>query len=77
MKTILVVEDEPSIAQIASDYLRHGGFGVITASNGVDALAQARTQRPISSCSILACRASTASRLPERFDARVTSRSSC
>jgi len=46
MKTILVVEDEPSIAQIASDYLRHGGFGVITASNGVDALAQARAQRP-------------------------------
>ena len=46
MKTILVVEDEPSIAQIAVDYLRHGGFGVITASNGVDALAQARAQRP-------------------------------
>ena len=46
MKTILVVEDEPSIAQIASDYLQHGGFGVITASNGVDALAQARAQRP-------------------------------
>jgi len=46
MKTILVVEDEPSIAQIAADYLRHGGFGVITASNGVDALAQARAQRP-------------------------------
>src|SRR5262245_4612058 len=46
MKTILVVEDEPSIAQIAADYLRHGGFGVITASNGVDALAQARARRP-------------------------------
>jgi two-component system, OmpR family, alkaline phosphatase synthesis response regulator PhoP len=46
VKTILVVEDEPSIAQIASDYLRHGGFGVITASNGVEALAQARAQRP-------------------------------
>ena len=46
MKTILVVEDEPSIAQIAADYLQHGGFGVITASNGVDALAQARAQRP-------------------------------
>jgi len=46
VKTILVVEDEPSIAQIAVDYLRHGGFGVITASNGVDALAQARAQRP-------------------------------
>ena len=46
MKTILVVEDEPSIAQIAADYLRHGGFGVITASNGVDALARARAERP-------------------------------
>jgi two-component system, OmpR family, alkaline phosphatase synthesis response regulator PhoP len=46
MKTILVVEDEPSIAQIAADYLRHGGFAVITASNGVDALAQARAHRP-------------------------------
>ena len=46
MKTILVVDDEPSIAQIAGDYLRHGGFGVITASNGRDALALARAQRP-------------------------------
>jgi len=46
MKTILVVDDESSIAQIAGDYLRHGGFGVITASNGVDALALARAQRP-------------------------------
>jgi DNA-binding response OmpR family regulator len=46
MKTILVVEDESSIAQIAVDYLQHGGFGVITVTNGVDALAQARTQRP-------------------------------
>jgi len=46
MKTILVVDDEPSIAQIATDYLRHGGFGVVTASNGADALALARAQRP-------------------------------
>jgi DNA-binding response OmpR family regulator len=46
VKTILVVDDEPAIAQIAGDYLRHGGFGVITASNGVDALALARAQRP-------------------------------
>src|SRR5437762_2127351 len=46
MKTILVVDDEPSIAQIAGDYLRHGGFGVITASNGVDALALARAEQP-------------------------------
>ena len=46
MKTILVVDEEASIAQIAGDYLRHGGFGVITASNGVDALNLARAQRP-------------------------------
>jgi DNA-binding response OmpR family regulator len=46
MKTILVVDDEPSIAQIAGDYLRHGGFGVIIAANGADALALARAQRP-------------------------------
>jgi two-component system alkaline phosphatase synthesis response regulator PhoP len=46
MKTIIVVDDEPSIAQIAGDYLRHGGFGVITATNGVEALALARAQRP-------------------------------
>src|SRR5882724_6645904 len=46
MKTILVVDDEPSIAQIAGDYLRHAGFAVITAANGVDALAAARTRRP-------------------------------
>ena len=45
-KTVLVVDDEPSIAQIAGDYLRHGGFGVLIVSNGVDALAVARAQRP-------------------------------
>jgi DNA-binding response OmpR family regulator len=46
MRTIHVVDDEPSIAQIAGDYLRHGGFGVITATDGVEALALARAQRP-------------------------------
>ena len=46
MKTVLVVDDEPSIAQIAGDYLRHAGFAVVTAANGVDALAAARTRRP-------------------------------
>ncbi len=46
MKTILVVDDEPQIAQIAGDYLRHGGFDVITAANGVDALSLARSRRP-------------------------------
>jgi DNA-binding response OmpR family regulator len=45
-KTVLVVDDEPQIAQIAGDYLRHGGFDVITAANGVDALSLARARRP-------------------------------
>ena len=38
MKTILVVDDEPQIAEIAGDYLRHGGFDVITAGDGARAL---------------------------------------
>jgi len=46
MHTILVVDDEPSIAQIAGDYLRHAGFDVITADTGVEALAVARARRP-------------------------------
>ncbi len=46
MKTILVVDDEPKIAQIARDYLEHAGFAVITAGDGQSALAQARTAKP-------------------------------
>jgi DNA-binding response OmpR family regulator len=46
MKTVLVVDDEPSIAAIAGDYLRHAGFDVVTVGNGVDALTVARTRRP-------------------------------
>jgi two-component system, OmpR family, alkaline phosphatase synthesis response regulator PhoP len=46
MKHILVVDDEPRIADIARDYLERAGYAVTTASNGVDALALARTRRP-------------------------------
>src|SRR5262245_11067505 len=46
MKTVLVVEDERQIAQIAVDYLRHGGYGTITAGDGAKALELARSQRP-------------------------------
>src|SRR5512143_2287816 len=46
MKTILVVDDEPKIAQIARDYLEHAGFAVMTAGDGQSALAQARTAKP-------------------------------
>ncbi len=46
MKTILVVDDEPRIAQIARDYLVEAGFKVITASNGAEALSIARSAHP-------------------------------
>ncbi len=46
MKTVLVVEDERRIAQIAADYLRHAGFDVLTTGDGVSALALARERRP-------------------------------
>jgi two-component system, OmpR family, alkaline phosphatase synthesis response regulator PhoP len=46
MKTVLVVEDESQIAQIARDYLQHAGFSVQTASNGADALRLAGEHLP-------------------------------
>jgi len=45
-KTILVVDDERQIAAIAGDYLRHAGFTVLTAGDGVEALALARSRHP-------------------------------
>jgi two-component system alkaline phosphatase synthesis response regulator PhoP len=46
VKTILVVDDEPQIAEIATDYLRLAGFDVITAGDGVRALEAVRGHRP-------------------------------
>jgi two-component system alkaline phosphatase synthesis response regulator PhoP len=46
MKQILVVEDEPRIAEIARDYLARAGYEVTMADNGVDALAIARARQP-------------------------------
>jgi two-component system alkaline phosphatase synthesis response regulator PhoP len=43
---ILVVEDEPLIAQQARDYLQHGGFRVVTAADGKMALTQYRQAKP-------------------------------
>ena len=45
-KTILVVDDEPRIVELARDYLEHAGFAVLTASDGPAALALARTRNP-------------------------------
>jgi two-component system alkaline phosphatase synthesis response regulator PhoP len=46
MPTILVVDDEPQIAQIARDYLERAGFGVTVADTGERALALARSRPP-------------------------------
>jgi DNA-binding response OmpR family regulator len=45
-QTVLVVDDEPRIAAIAADYLRHAGYTVLTAGDGAEALALARARRP-------------------------------
>ena len=46
MKTILVVDDEPKIVQLARDYLEHAGYAVVSASDGAEALTRARTDAP-------------------------------
>ena len=43
---ILVVDDEPKIVKLARDYLEQGGFRVVTAADGMTALAVARRERP-------------------------------
>ena len=46
MKTVLVVDDEPKILQLARDYLEHAGFRVETAGTGTAAVAGVRTRKP-------------------------------
>ncbi len=46
MKHILVVDDEPRIAEIVRDYLERAGYRVTVAGNGVDALGAARAREP-------------------------------
>jgi len=45
-RTILVVDDEPRIVELARDYLEHAGYRVITANDGRGALDAARRERP-------------------------------
>jgi DNA-binding response OmpR family regulator len=45
-RTILVVDDEPRIVELARDYLEHAGFAVSTATDGPAALDTVRRQRP-------------------------------
>jgi DNA-binding response OmpR family regulator len=46
MKTVLVVDDEPRIVQLARDYLEHAGFAVLAAADGRAALQIARSRHP-------------------------------
>ena len=46
MPTVLVVDDEPKIAQLARDYLEHAGFSVLLAGDGNSAVQAASTRQP-------------------------------
>ena len=45
-RTILVVDDEQRIVELARDYLEHAGFRVVTANDGRTALEMTRRDRP-------------------------------
>ena len=44
--TVLIVDDEPSIREIARRYLEHAGFVVLEARDGLEGLRLARDQQP-------------------------------
>ena len=46
MKTILVVDDNPSVRTLVREYLTEQGFRVVTADNGQNALYTARSEKP-------------------------------
>jgi len=45
-KTILVVDDEPNVRQYLKTVLEDAGFGVVTAADGVEALAIIKAKKP-------------------------------
>jgi two-component system, OmpR family, response regulator ResD len=44
--TVLLVEDDPDTAEIVQLYLQHEGYRVLMATNGADALLQAKEREP-------------------------------
>jgi len=46
MKTILVVDDKANVRQLLQEYLSEQGFKVTTATNGREAIYEARRARP-------------------------------
>jgi DNA-binding response OmpR family regulator len=45
-RRVLLVEDDPTVLEVASTYLRSAGFAVITAGDGFAALEMAKRERP-------------------------------
>lgn len=43
MKTVLAVDDSPSIRQLVAKTLRDAGYNVVEAANGVEGLSKAKT----------------------------------
>lgn len=46
MAKVLIVDDEPKIVRLVTDYLEAAGFGVLTAGSGEEALMRVRTEHP-------------------------------
>jgi DNA-binding response OmpR family regulator len=46
MTTVLIVDDQPDIVRLVRDYLERGGFEVVTAGDGEEALRAAHRSRP-------------------------------
>ena len=43
---VLVVDDEPGMVMILSKFLKHNGYDVITASDGLECIAKAESELP-------------------------------
>src|SRR3954466_9220088 len=46
LRTILVVDDEPTIAEVVAGYLRREGYTAVTAADGPSAVSAAERHRP-------------------------------
>ena len=66
VKTVLVVDDEPRIVQLARDYLENAGFSVLTAGDGARPSTRSALAGQTSSSSTWGCPSWTASTSPAR-----------
>lgn len=45
-KTVLIIDDEPDLVEIAKSHLEEAGYLVVSASNGVEGLERAKAVKP-------------------------------